>query len=89
MKNVSELCLKIDNAIKKENVTYETYKQILQLLDDIIKLHNEKVGYIDDILKQVYLDIANNYDASDLSSKSDIIACVASEFREKVHDLIN
>ena len=89
MKNVSEICLQIDDVLKMQNIPFETYKQLNSLLCDIIRIHNEKVGYVDDILKEVYLDIARNYDVSDLSNKSDIVACVASAFREKVHNKIN
>ena len=89
MKNVSEICLQINDVLKKQNIPFETYKQLSILLCDIIRTHNEKVGYVDDILKEVYLDISNNYDVSDLSHKSDIVACVASAFREKVHNKIN
>lgn len=36
---------------------------------------------IKDVLKDIYLDIANNYDVSDLRYDSDKVACVASKFR--------
>lgn len=89
IKNVSEICLKIDDIVKAQNIPFETYKQVNSLLCEIITTHNEKVGNVDNILKEVYLDIANTYDVSDLESKSDIVACVASAFREKVHNKIN
>lgn len=89
MKNIGEICLQIDDILKKQNISFDTYKEINSLLCDIIRVHNEKVGYVDDILKEVYLDIANNYDVSDLSSKSDIVSCVASAFREEVYNKIH
>ena len=43
-------------------------------------------------LKDTYLDIANNYDVSDLEYDSDKVACVASKFRstvsERIEDII-
>lgn len=36
---------------------------------------------IKDVLKDTYLDIANNYDVSDLRYDSDKVACVAGKFR--------
>ena len=36
------------------------------------------------ILKETYLEIANEYDVSDLHSDSDKVACVASRFRQVV-----
>ena len=38
---------------------------------------------IKDALKDTYLDIANNYDVSDLRYDSDKVACVAGKFRHK------
>lgn len=35
------------------------------------------------ILKETYLEIANNYSVSDLHCDSDKVSCVASEFRWK------
>lgn len=35
------------------------------------------------ILKETYLEIANNYSVDDLSSDSDKVSCVASAFRQK------
>ena len=55
MKNVSEICLKIDDIVKAQNIPFETYKQVNSLLCEIITTHNEKVGNVDDILKEVYL----------------------------------
>ena len=44
-------------------------------------------------LKEIYLDIANNYDISDLSFDDSKVACVASKFRctadDKVEKIIN
>jgi hypothetical protein len=89
MKNVSEICLEIDNILKKQDIPFEVYKQLNDLLCDVIRIHSEKVEDVDKVLKEVYLDVANNYEATDLSSKSDIVACVASVFREKVYQKIN
>lgn len=48
---------------------------------------------IKDALKEIYLDIANNYDISDLSFDDSKVACVASKFRcvadDKVEKIIN
>ncbi|MCM1219768.1 MAG: hypothetical protein NC548_35245 [Lachnospiraceae bacterium] len=44
-------------------------------------------------LKETYLDIANNYDVSDLHHGGDIVACTASKFRHmasgKIEDIIH
>ena len=61
MKLVSEICLQIDDILKKQNIPFETYKQLHSLLCDIIHTHNEEVEYIDNLLKKMYLDISNNY----------------------------
>ena len=48
---------------------------------------------IKDALKEIYLDIANNYDISDLSFDDSKVACVASKFRctadDKVEKIIH
>lgn len=48
---------------------------------------------IKEALKETYLDIANNYDVSDLHHGRDIVACTASKFRhmaaEKIEDIIH
>lgn len=47
---------------------------------------------IKEALKETYLDIANNYDASDLHHGGDIVACTASKFRhmavEKIESIV-
>lgn len=44
-------------------------------------------------LKEIYLDIANNYDVSDLHHGGDIVACTASKFRhmavEKIEGIVH
>lgn len=44
-------------------------------------------------LKDTYLDIANNYDVSDLRCDSDKVACVAGKFRSeagsRIEDIIS
>lgn len=89
MKNVSEICLQIDGILKKQNIPFETYTQLNGLLCDVVNTHNEEIKNIDNILKETYLDIANNYDVSDLSHKNNIVACVASAFRNKASSKIN
>lgn len=48
---------------------------------------------IKDALKDTYLDIANNYDVSDLRYDSDKVACVAGKFRceagSRIEDIIS
>ena len=39
-------------------------------------------------LKEIYLDIANNYDISDLSFDDSKVACVASKFRCAANDKV-
>lgn len=41
---------------------------------------------IKNALKETYLDVANNYDISDLHSDKDKVACVASNFRNNVEE---
>ena len=38
---------------------------------------------IERILKETYLEIANNYSVNDLNSDDDKVSCVASAFRQK------
>lgn len=38
------------------------------------------------VLKETYIEIANNYSVSDLHHDSDKVACVASRFRQMVLD---
>ena len=90
-KNVSEICLQIEQLVKAQDIPFDVYSQVTTLLTDVIHAHNEAVKTatitienIDPILKEVYLDIGNNYDVSDLHSSSDIKCCVASAFRDKV-----
>lgn len=40
------------------------------------------------VLKEIYLDLANNYDISDLKSDGDKVGCVASKFRCSAGDRI-
>ena len=42
-----------------------------------------------EVLKETYLEIANEYDVSDLHHDSDKVACVASRFRSVASDKIN
>lgn len=48
---------------------------------------------VKDALKDTYLDIANNYDVSDLRYDSDKVACVAGKFRSesgsRIEDIIS
>lgn len=44
---------------------------------------------IKDALKDTYLDIANNYDISDLRYDSDKVACVAGKFRREASERID
>lgn len=41
-KNISEICLDIDDIIKKQDIPYPVYKEILNLLCDIMELAREK-----------------------------------------------
>lgn len=43
---------------------------------------------IEAALKKMYLDVANNYDVSDLHTDSDKVACVASRCRSVAVELI-
>ena len=48
---------------------------------------------VKDALKDTYLDIANNYDVSDLRYDSDKVACIAGKFRSeagsRIEDIIS
>ena len=50
----------------------------------ICLIHDAKVIDPEEIIKETYLEIANEYDVSDLHSDSDKVACVASRFRQIV-----
>ena len=41
------------------------------------------VNEVKKILKETYLEIANNYSVNDLHSDDDKVSCVASAFRQK------
>ncbi len=38
---------------------------------------------IERVLKETYLEIANNYSVADLHTDNDKVACIASAFRDK------
>lgn len=42
-----------------------------------------------EVLKEIYLEIVNGYDISDLHHDSDKVACVASRFRSMVLKKLN
>lgn len=41
-KNISELCLDIDDILKKQDIPYPVYVTLLNLLCDIMELAKEK-----------------------------------------------
>ena len=41
------------------------------------------INDIERILKETYLEIANNYSVNDLNSDNDKVSCIASAFRQK------
>lgn len=73
----------------KENFPVKKANAMLELIDmqptvnDVINIATLKT-----ILKKTYLEVANEYDVSDLHHDSDKVACVASRFRSVVLDKI-
>lgn len=53
MENISEICLEIDNIVKKQNIPFETYKKINSLLCDIIRIQNKQIEEENEFLKEL------------------------------------